>query len=147
MFKVFGNCLIQQVSPKYANETIHDVDIENEVFALDSTTIFLSLKLFSRAPGKYSRGAVKILTLLDLKGNIPSFILITDGKYHDSSVLDVLISKSDAIYLIDKAYIDFEDLYNMHKLGVFFVSSAISNMNYSVIERNYNIIKKYGFIK
>jgi hypothetical protein len=144
IFEDFGNYLIQQVRPKYANEPIPDVDIENEVFALDSTTISLSLKLFSWAPGKYSRGAVKIHTLLDLRGNIPSFILITDGKYHDSNVLDVLIPKSDAIYLMDKAYIDFKALYQMHKLGAFFVSRAKTNMDYSVIERNYNIDKNTG---
>jgi hypothetical protein len=144
IFEDFGNYLIQQVRPKYANEPIPDVDIENEVFALDSTTISLSLKLFSWAPGKYSRGAVKIHTLLDLRGNIPSFILITDGKYHDSNVLDVLIPKSDAIYLMDKAYIDFKALYQMHKLGAFFVSRAKTNMDYSVIERNYNIDKSTG---
>lgn len=71
----------------YASEPIPDVDIDNEVFALDSTTISLSLRLFDWAPDKYSRGAVKIHTLLDLKGSIPSFILITDGKYHDSNLI------------------------------------------------------------
>jgi len=144
IFADFGNYLIQQVRPMYANEPIPDVDIDNEIFALDSTTISLSLKLFSWAPGKYSRGAVKIHTLLDLRGSIPSFILITDGKYHDSNVLDVLIPISDAIYIMDKAYIDFKALYHLHELGAFFISRAKSTMDYSVIETNFNIDENTG---
>lgn len=144
IFADFGNYLIQQVRPMYANETIPDVNIDNEVFALDSTTISLSLKLFSWAPGKYSRGAVKMHTLLDLRGSIPSFILITDGKYHDSNVLDILMPVPGAIYVMDKAYIDFKALYRIHELGTFFISRAKSGMDYSVIERNYNIDENTG---
>lgn len=144
IFADFGNYLIQQVRPMYTSEPIPNVDIDNEVFALDSTTISLSLKLFSWAPGKYSRGAVKIHTLLDLRGSIPSFILISDGKYHDSNVLDILIPIPDAVYVMDKAYIDFKALYNMHKLGAFFISRAKSSMDYSVIELNYNIDENTG---
>ena len=144
IFADFGNYLIQHVRPMYASEPIPNVDIDNEVFALDSTTISLSLKLFSWAPGKYSRGAVKIHTLLDLRGSIPSFILITDGKYHDSNALDVFIPKSDAIYVMDKAYIDFKALYHMHEQEAFFVSRAKSSMDYSVSERNYNIDENTG---
>ena len=144
IFEDFGNYLIQQVRPLYANEPIPNVDIDNEVFALDSTTISLSLKLFSWAPGKYSKGAVKIHTLLDLRGSIPCFILITDGKYHDSNVLDILIPKSDAVYIMDKAYIDFKALYQMHEFGAFFISRAKSTMDYSVIENNFNIDENTG---
>jgi len=78
IFADFGDYLIKLVRPMYLNSPIPNVDIDNEVFALDSTTISLSLKLFSWAPGKYSRGAIKIHTLLDLRGSIPSYILITD---------------------------------------------------------------------
>lgn len=144
IFADFGNYLIYHVRPMYANEPIPNVKINNEIFALDSTTISLSLKLFSWAPGKYSRGAVKIHTLLDLRGSIPSFILITDGKYHDSNVLDVLIPISDAIYIMDKAYIDFKALYQMHELGAFFISRAKSTMDYSVTDINYNIDENTG---
>jgi len=105
IFADFGEFLIQFVRPLYVDSPIPNVDIDNEIFALDSTSISLSIKLFSWAPGKYSRGAVKIHTLLDLRGSIPSFILITDGKYHDSNALDVIVPVSDAIYLMDKAYI------------------------------------------
>jgi hypothetical protein len=145
IFADFGNYLIQEVRPRYASEPIAGVNINNEVFALDSTTISLSVKLFSWAPGKYSRGAVKIHTLLDLRGNIPSFILITDGKYHDSSILDLLNPIPYAVYIIDKAYIDFKALFEMHKLGAFFISRSKSSMDYSMLETNYNIDERTGF--
>jgi len=144
IFAEFGDYLIHQVRPIYAKEPIPNVDINNEVFALDSTTISLSLKLFSWAPGKYSRGAVKIHTLLDLRGNIPTFILITDGKYHDSNVLDILVPIPNAVYIMDKAYIDFKALYQMHELGAFFISRSKSSMDYSILESNYNIDENTG---
>lgn len=144
IFADFGNYLIQEVRPRYASEPIAGVNINNEVFALDSTTISLSVKLFSWAPGKYSRGAVKIHTLLDLRGNIPSFILITDGKYHDSNILDVLNPIPDAVYIMDKAYIDFKALFEMHKLGAFFISRSKASMDYSILETNYNIDERTG---
>jgi hypothetical protein len=144
IFADFGNYLIQQVRPMYANESIPNVDIDNEIFALDSTTISLSLKLFSWAPGKYSRGAVKIHTLLDLRGSIPSFVLISDGKYHDSNVLDILTPIPEAVYVMDKAYIDFKALHHMHKSEAFFIYRAKSSMDYSVIELNYNIDENTG---
>ncbi|WP_321995508.1 DUF4372 domain-containing protein [Draconibacterium orientale] len=90
IFAEFGEYLIQKVRPLYSDNLVPNVDIDNEVFALDSTTISLSIKLFSWAQGKYSRGAVKIHTLLDLRGSIPTFIHITDGKYHDSNILDIM---------------------------------------------------------
>jgi len=140
----FGQYLISLVRPMYADCPIPNIELDNEVFALDSTTISLSLRLFSWAPGKYSRGAVKIHTLLDLRGSIPSFILVTDGKYHDSNVLDILLPVSGAIYLMDKAYIDFAALYNMHESGAFFVSRAKATMDYTVIENNFNIDPRFG---
>lgn len=144
IYAEFGQYLIGLVRPMYANSPIPGIDIENEVFALDSTTISLSLKLFSWAPGKYSRGAVKIHALLDLKGRIPSFIFITDGKYHDSNVLDVMLPLPGAIYLMDKAYIDFLALYKMHKSEAFFITRAKTSMDYSVVESNFNFEAKSG---
>jgi hypothetical protein len=144
IFADFGNYLIQEIRPRYSSEPIAGVDINNEVFALDSTTISLSIKLFSWAPGKYSRGAIKIHTLLDLRGNIPSFIMITDGKYHDSNILDVLNPIADAVYIMDKAYIDFKALFEMHKLGAFFLSRSKASMDYSILETNYNIDERTG---
>lgn len=144
IFADFGEYLIRQVRPLYANCPIPNIDIDNDVFALDSTTISLSIKLFSWAQGKYSRGAVKIHTLLNLRGSIPTFIFITDGKYHDSNILDVIVPLPDAIYLMDKAYIDFAALFNMQKAGAFFVTRAKISLDYTVIESNYNIDEGTG---
>jgi len=99
IFADFGNYLIRLVRPLYANCPIPKVDIDNEIFALDSTSISVSINLFTWAEGKYSRGAVKVHTLLNLRGGIPDFILITDGKYHDSNALDVINFYANAIYL------------------------------------------------
>jgi len=139
IFEDFGNYLIRLVKPLYANYPIPNVDIDNEVFALDSTTISVSINLFTWAEGKYSRGAVKMHTLIDLRGSIPAFILITDGKYHDSNALDVIHFYANAIYLMDKAYVDFEALFRIHNAGSFFVSRAKDNMCYQVVEMNFNI--------
>ena len=137
IFADFGNYLIGLVRPLYADFPVPDVDIDNEVFALDSTTISLSINLFTWAYGKYSRGAVKVHTLLNLRGNIPEFILVTDGKYHDSNALDVIVPLPEAIYLIDKAYVDFAALYRMQIAGAYFVTRAKSPMKYEVIEQNF----------
>ena len=128
----------------YANSQIPNIDLENEIFALDSTTISVSINLFVWAEGKYSRGAVKMHTLLDLRGSIPEFILITDGKYHDSNALDVIPFYANAIYLMDKAYVDFEALYRIHSAGAFFVTRAKSPMRYDVVEQNFNMDQTTG---
>jgi hypothetical protein len=128
----------------YSNSPIPNVDIDNDVFALDSTTVSLSLKLFAWAQGKYSRGAIKIHTLLDVRGSIPTFILITDGRYHDSNVLDVIVPQPEAIYLMDKAYIDFASLYKMNKADAFFVTRAKETMVYRVLETSFNIDETTG---
>jgi hypothetical protein len=144
IFADFGDYLIQTVRPLYANTPIPNVDLENDVFALDSTTISLSIKLFSWAPGKYSRGAIKVHTMLDLRGSIPTFIFITDGKYHDSNILDEIDPLPYAIYLMDKAYIDFAALYKMHIVGAYFVTRAKVTLDYMVIDCNFNIDKQSG---
>ena len=144
IFADFGQYLIDLVRPLYADFPVPNVDIDNEVFALDSTTISLSINLFTWAEGKYSRGAVKAHTLLNLRGNIPEFILITDGKYHDSNALDVIVPKAEAIYLMDKAYVDFVALYRIHMAGAYFVTRAKSPMKYKVIEQNFNIEQTTG---
>jgi len=139
IFADFGDYLIKLVRPLYANSPIPNIDIENDVFALDSTTISLSIKLFIWAKGKYSRGAIKVHTLLDLRGSIPTFIFITDGKYHDSNILDEIVPLPNAIYLMDKAYVDFAALYKMNNADAFFVTRAKVTLNFNVVERNYNI--------
>jgi len=144
IFADFGEYLIKTVRPLYSNEPVPNVDIKNEVFALDSTTISLSLTLFTWAKGKYSRGAVKIHTMLDLRGSIPAFIFITDGKYHDSNILDVIVPNPGAIYLMDKAYVDFVALNRMHQAGAFFITRAKVTLDYHICQRNYNIDETSG---
>ena len=144
IFADFGEYLIDFVRPLYAQNSISELNIDNDVFALDSTTISLSIKLFSWAKGKYSRGAVKRHTLLDLRGSIPSFILVTDGKYHDSNVLDVISFSSNAIYLMDKAYVDFQALYRMQTSDAYFVTRAKTTLKYEMLEENFNIDQTTG---
>lgn len=140
----FGNYLIQLVRPLYTDCQIPNLDMDNEIFALDSTTISVSINLFTWAEGKYSRGAVKMHTLIDLRGSIPEFIFITDGKYHDSNALDVINFYAGAIYLMDKAYVDFEALYRINNAGAFFVTRAKDTMRYKVVEQNFNIDETTG---
>ncbi len=139
IFADFGEYLIGLVRPLYADIPVPNVNINNEVFALDSTTISLSINLFTWAEGKYTRGAVKVHTLLNLRGSIPEFILVTDGKYHDSNVLDIIVPQPDAIYLMNKAYVDFSALYRIQMAGAYFVTRAKSPLKYEVIEQNFNI--------
>jgi hypothetical protein len=144
VFADFGDYLIKIVRPLYANAPIPNIDLENDVFALDSTTISLSIKLFSWAPGKYSRGAIKVHTMLDLRGSIPTFIYITDGKYNDSNFLDEIDPFPYAIYLMDRAYIDFAALYKMHQVGAYFVTRSKVTLDYMVTECNFNIDEQSG---
>ena len=144
IFADFGKYLIEQIRPLYQNSKITNIGLDNEIFALDSTSISCSINLLTWAEGKYSRGTVKVHTLLDLRGSIPAFILVTDGKYHDSNVLDVINFVPDAIYLMDKAYVDFEALYKIHLINAFFVTRAKSSMKYTIIEQNFNIDQNTG---
>jgi len=144
IFADFGNYLINKVQLLYVDYTIPNLDIDNEIYALDSTSISVSINLFTWAEGKYSRGAVKMHTLLNLRGAIPEFIWITDGKCHDSNALDLITFYANAIYLMDKAYVDFDALYRINNAGAFFVSRAKSTMQYQVIEQNFNIDETMG---
>jgi hypothetical protein len=144
IFADFGTFLIQIVRPLYLNSSIPKLDIENEIYALDSTSISISINLCAWAEGKYSRGAVKMHTLLNLRGCITEFILITDGKYHDSNALDVILFYANAIYLMDKAYVDFEALFRINNAGAFFVTRAKSTMKYEIVEQNFNIDQTVG---
>jgi transposase len=105
------------------------VDLANSVYALDSTTIDLCMSVFPWAHFRSTKSAVKMHTLLDLRGNIPSFIHISDGKLHDVHALDMLILEPGAIYVMDRGYIDFARLHTLHQAGAFFVTRAKSNLN------------------
>jgi len=123
----FAQRLIGIARGLYVDEPF-GVDLGNTAYALDSTTIDLSLSLFPWAPFRTTKAAVKLHTLLDLRGNIPSFIHISDGKLHDVNILDQLIPEAGAFYIFDRGYIDFERLYRLHQAGSFFVTRAKKNM-------------------
>lgn len=144
IFSDFGYYLIELVRPLYKNSVVPHLSIENELFALDSTTISCSINLLIWAEGKYSRGAIKMHTLLDLRGSIPSFILITDGKCHDSNILDEITPVPEAIYVMDKAYVDFKALYCINILESYFVTRAKATLKYTIIEQNFNIDESTG---
>lgn len=144
IFADFGNHLIDIVCTLYQNNEVVHLSIKNELFALDSTTISCSINLITWAEGKYSRGAIKVHTLVNLRGNIPTYILVTDGKYHDSNVLDYILPVANAIFIMDKAYFDFAALYRIHVLGSYFVTRAKSSFKYDIIEQNFNIDQQTG---
>jgi transposase len=125
----FAQVLIHHARDLYRDEDF-GVELENTVYALDSTTIDLCLSLFPWALFRKNKGAIKIHTLLDLKGSIPSFIHITDGKVHDVNILDVLIPEPGSIYLFDRAYTDFARLYTLNSYHAFFIIRAKSNLNF-----------------
>jgi IS4 transposase len=106
-----------------------DVRIEGNVYALDSSTIDLCLSLFDWAPPQSTKAAIKLHTLLDLRGCIPSFIHISDAKMGGVNVLDILPLEAGAFYIMDRGYLDFARLYTMHQAGAFFVTRAKSNFN------------------
>ena len=125
----FAQVLIHTARDLYLQESF-GVVLSNTVYALDSTTIDLCLALFPWARFRKNKGAVKLHTLLDLRGNIPSFINITDGKVHDVNVLDILIFEAGSFYIMDRGYIDFKRLYELNLAGAFFIIRAKSNIQY-----------------
>ena len=120
--------MITQARSLYAQERL-DLDLDATVYALDATTIDLCLALFDWAPFRSTKAAIKLHTLLDLRGAIPAFIHISDGKLHDVNVLDILPVEAGAFYVMDRGYVDFERLYAMHQAGAFFVTRAKSGMD------------------
>ena len=130
----FAQHLIRTARELYADETLHDLEGINTVYALDSSTIDLCLSVFSWAPFRSTKAAIKLHTLLDLRGNIPSFIFISDGKMHDVNILDHLVLEAGAFYVMDRGYLDFERLAKMDDAKAFFVTRAKSNTK---IKRRY----------
>lgn len=128
IYAEFAQQLIGQARQLYANEDL-ELDLADTVYALDSTTIDLCLSVFPWASFRSTKAGVKLHTLLDLHGNIPSFIHISDGKMHDVKTLDLLMPEPGAIYVMDRGYIDFARLYILHLTGSFFVTRAKSNMD------------------
>jgi len=142
VFADLAQHLIGVARPLYANDptgTEFKALMGATVYALDSTTIDLCLSLFSWAPFRRTKAAIKLHTLIDLRGSIPSFIHISDGKMHDVRVLDMLVSQgwveAGAFYVMDRAYVDFARLYLIQSAGAFFVTRAKDNLQLQIVRR------------
>ena len=125
----FAQVLIAQARPLYLNEEF-GVDLEATAYALDSSTIDLCLSLFPWARFRRTKAAIKLHTLLNLRGSIPEFIHISDGKLHDVNILDVLPVQPSAFYVMDRGYVDFTRLYALHQARAFFVTRAKRGLQY-----------------
>jgi transposase len=125
----FAQALIAMARELYVDEPF-GLDLDNAVYALDASTIDLCLSLFPWAKFRKRKGAVKLHTLLDLRGNIPTLVIITEGKVHDVNILDDLMVEAGAIYLMDRGYLDYARLYKIHLASAFFVTRAKSSTRY-----------------
>jgi hypothetical protein len=130
----FAQSLIGIARPLYAQESF-GVDLQETVYALDTTTIDLCLSVFPWAVFRAAKAAIKLHTLLDLRGNIPTFIHISDGKVHEVNILDQLLPEPGAFYIMDRGFLDFERLYRFHEAGSFFVTRGKSNLK---VQRRYS---------
>ena len=136
IYQDYAHYLIQLVRPLYVDDNEFTLELDNTVYALDSSTIDLCLTTFYWAKFRKNKGAVKMHTLLDLRGNIPVFIEITDGKIHDVNILDKIVFEIGSFYVMDKAYIDFEKLFEIKEALAFFVVRAKSNFAYKRLYSN-----------
>jgi len=125
----FAQSMIKIARPLYADTDL-GLELDNTIYALDASTIDLCLSVFPWALFRSTKSAIKLHTLLDLRGNIPTFIHISDGKLHDVTVLDILIPVPGAFYIMDRGYVDFERLFTLNQSGAFFVIRAKRNMQY-----------------
>ena len=123
----FAQSLIGIARPLYVNEPF-GVDLKESVYALDTTTIDLCLSVFPWAPFRLAKAAVTLHTLLDLRGNLPTFIHISDGTMHEVNILDQLLPEAGAFYIMDRGFLDVERLYRFHQAGSFFVTRGKSNL-------------------
>lgn len=144
IYEELGKYLIALVRPMYSGTKVTEITIENVIYALDSTTISTSIVLAAWALGKYSKGAVKMHTLLDLRGSIPANLHVTDGKWHDSNELDEIVPEPFAFYMMDKAYVDFIALFRFHKAGAYWISRPKDNMKYEVVNHCLDIDPSTG---
>ncbi len=124
IYEDFAHILIDKARRLYADEDFGEELQDATLYALDATTIDLCLTLFPWARFRKAKGAVKLHTLMDLRGSIPSFIYISDGKLHDVNVLDLLLPEPGAYYVMDRAYLDFERLFRLHQALAFFITRA-----------------------
>jgi len=126
IYSEFAQILIDEARRLYVDDDF-GLELKETVYALDSSTIDLCLSIFPWARFRKTKGAVKLHTLLDLRGDIPTFIWITDGKVHDVNVLDHLIPEPGAVYVMDRAYLDFQRLYQLHQCSAIFVTRSKKN--------------------
>jgi hypothetical protein len=129
-----ANYLLSITRPLYLDDNDFILDLDNTVYAFDSTTIDLCLSTFVWAKFRKAKAAVKLHTLIDLRGNLPTFIYISDGKLHDVNALHELITEENAFYIMDRAYIDYKRLFKMNQTLSFFVVRAKNNLNFRVSE-------------
>lgn len=131
IYQSFGYCLIKKARKLYQDDAAFLNDLDGTFYALDSTTIDLCLSVFQWAHFREQKGAVKLHALLDLKGNIPAFIHITDGTVHEVNILDELLIEPGACYVMDRGYIDYRRLYAIHQAGAFFIVRAKQNLRFA----------------
>jgi hypothetical protein len=129
----FAQVLIAQARALYAHDSF-GAELEHTAYALDSSTIDLCLSLFPWARFRQHKGAVKLHTLLDLRGNIPTVLFITPGRVHDVNILDALVVEAGAFYLLDRGYLDFARLYRLHQALGFFVTRAKRNFRFRYLD-------------
>jgi transposase len=144
IYSDFAYILINKAKELYKDEKLFD-ELDETIYALDSTTIDLCMTLFPWAKFRKTKSAIKLHTLLNLQNNIPSFIHITDGSVHDVNVLDILITEIGAYYIIDKGYIDYERLYSLNLNNSYFVTRAKSNMKFRRVY-SHKVDKSTGLI-
>ena len=145
IFADFAHVLIAEARALYETDNDFSVDLDNMVYALDSTSIELCLSLFPWAKFRKHKGAVKAHTLLDLRGSIPTFIKLTDGLCHDVNVLDELDYEPGAFYVMDRGYVSYKRLFRIHKSGAFFVTRAKRGMDFERISSR-KVSKRKGLI-
>lgn len=132
----YAQVLIKQARPLYADDPNFRLDIDNMIYALDSTTIDLCLSLFPWAKFRTTKSAVKMHTLLDLRGSIPVYVDITNANVHDVNILDTIPIEAGSYYIMDKGYTDFKRLYEkVHRQQAFFVTRSKGNINYAIAQR------------
>lgn len=130
----FASYLLSITRPLYQDDNDFSLDLDNTVYALDSTTIDLCLSVFVWAKFRKAKAAIKLHTAIDLRGNLPTFIYITDGKVHDVNILDEILLEENAFYVMDKAYVDFRRLYRMTTTHSYFVVPAKNNLKFRCVE-------------
>jgi len=130
IYAEFAQILIAQARELYHDDNSFSIELDNTVYALDASTIDLCLSLFPWAKFKQTKGAVKLHTLLDIRGSIPTYIAITDGTVHDVNILDELYYEPGSFYVMDRGYIDFKRLYRIHESLGYFVIRAKKNLDY-----------------